>query len=74
MVRVHAKSYEGTRDPSSFELKGVSLRLYDKGGKYYTYVQTEQALFDEGSGILKSEAPVYIVIRRTGGQECRRQK
>jgi lipopolysaccharide export system protein LptA len=62
VVRVNARSYEGTRDPSTFELKGVVLRLYDKKGKSYTYVKTEQALFDEGSGILKSEAPVYLVI------------
>ncbi len=62
VVRVYARSYEGTHDPSSFELKGVTLRLYDKKGKNYTYVQTEQALFDEGSGILKSEAPVHIVM------------
>jgi lipopolysaccharide export system protein LptA len=62
VVRVNARSFEGTRDPSTFELKGVILRLYDKKGKSYTYVKTEQALFDEGSGILKSEAPVYLVI------------
>ncbi len=62
VVRVNARSYEGTRDPSTFELQGVVLRLYDKKGKSYTYVKTEQALFDEGSGILKSEAPVYLVI------------
>jgi lipopolysaccharide export system protein LptA len=62
VVRVNARSFEGTRDPSTFELKGVVLRLYDKKGKSYTYVKTEQALFDEGSGILKSEAPVYMVI------------
>ena len=62
VVRLYARSYEGTHDPSSFELKGVALRLYDKKGKNYTYVTTEQALFDEGSGILKSEAPVHIVM------------
>lgn len=62
VVRVRARSYEGTRDPSTFELKGVALRLYDKRGKSYTFVRTEQAIFDEGSGVLKSEAAVYIVM------------
>lgn len=62
VVRVDARSFEGTHDPSTFELKGVALRLYDKSGSSYTYVKTESALFDEGSGILKSEAPVYIVV------------
>jgi lipopolysaccharide export system protein LptA len=62
VVRVRADSYEGTRDPSTFELKGVALRLYDKKGKSYTFVQTAQAIFDEGSGVLKSKAPVYIVM------------
>ncbi|MBV8867449.1 MAG: LPS export ABC transporter periplasmic protein LptC [Acidobacteriaceae bacterium] len=61
VVRVDARAFEGTHDPSTFELKGMRLRLYDKKGTAYTYVKTEQALFDEGSGVLKSEAPVYIV-------------
>jgi lipopolysaccharide export system protein LptA len=61
IVLVDAKSFEGTKDPSTFELTGVALRLYDKTGNKYTYVKTERARFDEGSGVLKSEAPVYIV-------------
>ncbi|HLH02253.1 MAG TPA: LptA/OstA family protein [Bryobacteraceae bacterium] len=61
IVRVDARSFEGTKDPSTFELTGVALRLYEKTGNSYTYVKTERARFDEGSGILKSEAPVYIV-------------
>src|SRR5581483_9534647 len=61
VVLVKARSFEGTKDPSTFELAGVSLRLYEKTGKSYTYVKTERALFDEGSGVLKSEAPVTII-------------
>ncbi len=61
IVRVDARAFEGTHDPSTFELVGVRLRLYDKTGGAYTYVKTERALFNEGSGALKSEAPVYIV-------------
>jgi len=61
VVKVDAESFEGTHDPSTFELTGVRLRLYEKTGAAYTYVKTQKALFDEGSGVLKSEAPVYIV-------------
>ncbi len=62
VVRVDAEAFEGTHDPSTFELKKVRLRLYDKKGSSYTYVQSDRALFDEGTGVLKSEGAVYIVI------------
>ncbi|HEY7212468.1 MAG TPA: LptA/OstA family protein [Bryobacteraceae bacterium] len=61
VVTVNARSFEGTHDPSTFELTGVALRLFEKNGKSYTYIKTEKARFDEGSQVLKSEAPVYIV-------------
>ncbi len=70
IVRVDARAFEGTHDPSTFELKGMALKLYDKSGSSYTYVKSEQALFDEGSGVLKSEAPVYIVINVPTGKDA----
>ena len=45
IVKVDAKSFEGTHDPSTFELKEVSLRLYDKDGSTYTYVKSEKGVF-----------------------------
>ncbi|MDQ2712461.1 MAG: LPS export ABC transporter periplasmic protein LptC [Acidobacteriota bacterium] len=62
IVKVDAKAFEGTHDPSTFELKEVALRLYDKSGSSYTYVKSDKAFFDEGSGVMKSEGPVYIVM------------
>ena len=62
VVRVTAKSFEATHDPSTFELKDLALRLYNKDGTSYTYVRSGRALFNEGTGILKSDGPVTIVI------------
>ncbi len=70
IVKVDARTFEGTHDPSTFELKGVALRLYNKSGSSYTYVKSEQALFDEGSGVLKSQAPVYMVIDVPTGKDA----
>ncbi|MBV8551271.1 MAG: LPS export ABC transporter periplasmic protein LptC [Acidobacteriaceae bacterium] len=62
IVRVDARTFQGTKDPSTFELQDLALRLYDKDASSYTYVQSARALFDEGSGQLKSDGPVHIVI------------
>ncbi len=62
IMRAVAASFEGTHDPSTFELKGVKIKLYDKSANSYTYVQSDKALFDEGSGLLTSQGPVHIVI------------
>ncbi len=62
IVRVEAKSFQATHDPSTFELLELALRLYDKNAGSYTYVRSERALFDEGSGLLKSDGPVEIVM------------
>lgn len=62
VVKVTAKSFEATHDPSTFELKDLALRLYNKDGSSYTYVNSGRALFNEGSGVLKSEGPVSIIM------------
>src|SRR4051794_35155219 len=62
VVRVDAKSFQATHDPSTFELHDLSLRLYAKSGENYTFVKTTRALFDERSGLMKSEGPVRIVM------------
>ena len=62
VVQVDAKTFQATRDPSTFELHDLALRLYDKTASSYTYVKTGKALFDERSGILKSEGTVWIVM------------
>ncbi len=62
IVRVDAKSFQATHDPSTFELHDLGLRLYDKDAGSYTYVKSPKALFDERSGTLKSDGPVTIMM------------
>ncbi len=62
VVRVEAKSFQATHDPSTFELQSLALRLFNKDGRSYTYVTTAHALFNDGSGILKADGPVWMVI------------
>ena len=62
IVRVHAKSFQATHDPSTSELHDLALRLYSSDGGSYTYIQSDKALFDERSGLMKSEGPVTIVM------------
>jgi lipopolysaccharide export system protein LptA len=61
-VRATARSFRGTHDPATFELLGLALKLYDKTAAQYTFVKSDQALFDERTGIIKSDGPVHIVI------------
>ena len=62
MVRVEADSFQATKDPSTFELKGLSLRLFNKADAKYTLVSGNNALFNEGTGIMQSEGPVSVVM------------
>jgi lipopolysaccharide export system protein LptA len=62
VVRVEAESFEGTHDPSTFEMHNLKLRLFSKQANTYTFVKAEKALYDEASGMLNSAAPVQIVI------------
>ena len=62
VVWVDAQSFDATHDPSTFELHGLGIKLYNKEASSYTFVQSDKALFDEGSGLLKSEGPVLIVM------------
>jgi lipopolysaccharide export system protein LptA len=62
IVRVEADSFQDTKDPSVFALKGLSLRLYDKHAGKYTLVKAASALFDEGSGVMRSQSPVSVVM------------
>src|SRR4051812_1915778 len=62
MVRVDARTFEATRDPSTFELQDLALRLFNKTADSYTYVKSAKALFDERSGSLKSRGAVLIVM------------
>lgn len=62
MVRVHANAFQATHDPSTFELHGLALKLYNKDASAYTYISTNHAFFNEGSEQLKSDDLVRIVM------------
>ena len=62
MVRVYAKAFQATHDPSTFELHGLALKLFNKDASAYTYISTDQAFFNEGSEQLKSDELVHIVM------------
>ena len=69
VVWVDAQSFQATKDPSTFELHGLALKLFDKSATDYTYVTSERALFDEGTGLLKSEGAVWIVMNVPADRE-----
>jgi lipopolysaccharide export system protein LptA len=62
ILRAFAQSFRATKDPSTFELRGIALKLYDKNAEHYTYVNSDHAFFDDRTGVMKSDGPVRIVI------------
>ena len=59
---VKADTFQGTKDPSTFELKVISLRLFNKDASKYTLVKAAAGLFDERTGLLKSDGQVSVVM------------
>jgi lipopolysaccharide export system protein LptA len=58
-----AQSFEESTDnPSSTGLRDVTLRLYDKSGKTYTYVQSRSASYSEGTGLMNAPGTVTITM------------
>ncbi len=74
VVQVYAKSFKATNDPSTFELRGLALRLYDKTAASYTYVTSDHAFFDQRSGVMKSDGPVHLVINVPSDQNAEDKK
>jgi lipopolysaccharide export system protein LptA len=70
IVLAAAESAQATHDPSTFEIHGLAMRLYDKNAGSYTYIQSDKALFDERSGLLKSDGPVTIVMNVPSDQNA----
>lgn len=69
IVRATAASYEAIQEPSTFELKDMRLRLYNKGCSWYTYVQTSKAEFDEWSGVMTAKGDALIIMKVPAGKE-----
>lgn len=70
IVLAEAESAQATHDPSTFEIHGLAMRLYDKSANAYTYIQSDKAFFDERSGLLKSDGPVMIVMNVPADQDA----
>ncbi len=70
IVLAEAESAQATHDPATFEIRGLAMRLYDKPASAYTYIRSEKALFDERSGLLKSDGPVIIVMNVPAAQDA----
>jgi lipopolysaccharide export system protein LptA len=54
--------YERVKEPSTSRVGGLRLRLYNKSGKTYTYVESAHATFDEASGVMTSDDEVSIMM------------
>jgi lipopolysaccharide export system protein LptA len=70
IVLAEAESAQATHDPSTFEIHGLAMRLYDKAATAYTYIRSDKALFDERSGLLKSDSAVTIVMNVPADQDA----
>ncbi|MBV9405124.1 MAG: LPS export ABC transporter periplasmic protein LptC, partial [Acidobacteriaceae bacterium] len=70
IVRLRADSAQATHDPSTLEIRGLGLRLYDKAASSYTYVRCDKGFFDERSGLLKSDGEVSIVMNVPADQDA----
>lgn len=59
-VTVRARSFQQVKEPSSFLLEGVEMRVYDAAGGSYSLIKSERASFDTASGELYSDGDVDI--------------
>lgn len=69
IVRAEARSYQRIREPSTSLVDGLKLRLYNKLGTYYTFVECEKAVFDEASGVMTTDGAVSIIMKVPVGTE-----
>ncbi len=69
IVKLKAESAQATHDPSTLEIHGLALRLYDKDASKYTYVRCDKGFFDERTGLLKSDGAVSIVMSVPSDQD-----
>ncbi len=67
-VEVHARAFRQIKDPSTFELEGVDVKLFRECGKEYNHVTSEKAQFDTVSGVMFSEGEAHITLGIPAGQ------
>ena len=68
-VRAAARTYSRLKEPSTSLVEDLKLRLYNKEGSTYTYVQSAKAVFDEASGVMISDGDVAIIMNVPADKE-----
>ncbi len=68
VVEVRARNFRQVKEPSSFELLQVELRVFDKDGARFDQVRSAKAQFDIARGVLYSEGDVQITMGVPAGQ------
>ncbi len=68
-LEVHAKKFRQIKEPSVFELEGVSLLMFQDCGKEYNHVRTVKAQFDQSTGEMFSQGEAQITLGIPAGQE-----
>jgi lipopolysaccharide export system protein LptA len=68
-VRAAARAYSRIKEPSTSLVEDLKLRLYNKEGSSYTYVQSAKAIFDEASGLMTSDGDVAIIMNVPADKE-----
>ncbi|MFN3324623.1 MAG: LPS export ABC transporter periplasmic protein LptC [Bryobacteraceae bacterium] len=61
-AEIRARSFREIKDPPSFELEEVELRLYRNDGASFDLVKSASALFDPSAGTMYSEGEVEITM------------
>ncbi len=61
-VNVRARSFEQIKEPSTFMLHGLKMRINDKDGLKYDLVESAQATFDTATRTMHSEGEVHITM------------
>ena len=69
IVRAEARAYQRVKEPSTSLVEGLKLRLYNKLGTVYTFVECEKAVFDEASGVMTTDGAVSIIMQVPVGTE-----
>jgi len=66
-VTVKARSFQQVKEPSTFLLEGVEMRVYSADGGSYSLVKSARANFDTSGGELYSEGEVDITTAIADG-------
>ena len=61
-VRIHARTFRQVKEPSTFMLEGLEMRIFARSGDRYDLVKSARASFDIATGLMHSEGDVEILM------------